>query len=70
MEHNEPGGTGCPADSAYLLDNAGREASARFSALAATLDPGTVSAHLEVGSCQEDTSATLPIGPESRANRK
>jgi SAM-dependent methyltransferase len=46
MEHNEPGGTGRPAGQAYLLDNAGREASARFSALAAILDPGTIR-HLE-----------------------
>ena len=33
MQHNDPGGTGRPAGSAYLLDNAGKEASARFSAL-------------------------------------
>jgi SAM-dependent methyltransferase len=46
MEHNESGGTGCPAVSTYLLDNAGREASARFSALAAILDRGTIR-HLE-----------------------
>jgi hypothetical protein len=46
MEHNEPGGTGRPAGQAYLLDNAGREDSARFAALAAILDPGTIR-HLE-----------------------
>jgi SAM-dependent methyltransferase len=46
MEHNESGGAGRPAGSAYLLDNAGREASARFSALATMLDPGTIR-HLE-----------------------
>jgi SAM-dependent methyltransferase len=46
MEHNRSIGTGCPAGPAYLLDNAGREASARFSALAAMLDPGTIR-HLE-----------------------
>jgi SAM-dependent methyltransferase len=34
------------ANSAYILDNAGREASARFAALAAMYDPGTIR-HLE-----------------------
>jgi len=46
MEHNESGGAGGPANSAYVLDNAGREASARFAALAAMYDPGTIR-HLE-----------------------
>ncbi|WP_433965923.1 methyltransferase domain-containing protein [Tunturiibacter gelidiferens] len=46
MEHNESGGTGCPAGQTYLLDNAGKEASARFAALAAIFDPGTIR-HLE-----------------------
>jgi hypothetical protein len=45
MEHNESGSAARPG-SAYLLDNARREASARFSALATMLDAGTI-CHLE-----------------------
>ncbi len=46
MEHNEPRSAGRSVGSVYLLDNAGKEASARFAALAAMLDPGTIR-HLE-----------------------
>jgi len=46
MENNQSSGAGHSADSAYVLDNAGREASARFDALAAMYDPGTIR-HLE-----------------------
>jgi SAM-dependent methyltransferase len=46
MENSQSSDTGYSANSAYILDNAGREASARFAALAAMYDPGTIS-HLE-----------------------
>jgi hypothetical protein len=42
MENNESCGAGRSANSAYVLDNAGKEAPARFAALAAILDPGTI----------------------------
>jgi SAM-dependent methyltransferase len=46
MENIESSGAGHSANSAYILDNAGRETSARFAALAAMYDPGTIR-HLE-----------------------
>lgn len=46
MDDNESSGAGCSANSLYTLNNAGREASARFTALAAMYDPGTIR-HLE-----------------------
>jgi SAM-dependent methyltransferase len=46
MENNESSPAGHPANSIYALDNAGREASARFGALAAMYDPATIR-HLE-----------------------
>jgi SAM-dependent methyltransferase len=46
MENDESTRSGYSADSIYTLDNAGREASARFDALAAMYDPGTIR-HLE-----------------------
>jgi SAM-dependent methyltransferase len=46
MENNQPSAAGRSANTAYTLDNAGREASARFDALAAMYDPGTIR-HLE-----------------------
>jgi SAM-dependent methyltransferase len=46
MENNKKSSAGYSAISAYTLDNAGREASARFAALAAMYDPGTIR-HLE-----------------------
>ncbi len=46
MENNESCGAGRSANSAYVLDNAGKEASVRLAALAAILDPGTIR-HLE-----------------------
>jgi hypothetical protein len=42
MENNESCGAGRSANSAYVLDNAGKEAPARFAALAAILDPVTI----------------------------
>jgi SAM-dependent methyltransferase len=46
MENNESSGAGSSANSVYALDNAGREASGRFSALATMYDPATIR-HLE-----------------------
>jgi len=46
MEDNQSSGAALSPDSAYILDNAGREASVRFDALAAMYDPGTIR-HLE-----------------------
>jgi 2-polyprenyl-3-methyl-5-hydroxy-6-metoxy-1,4-benzoquinol methylase len=46
MEGNETIGARSPAEGAYLLDNAHKEAAARFTALSAMFDPGTVR-HLE-----------------------
>ena len=46
MKDREPSGARRFVDSGYALDNAGREASARFAALAALYDPGTIR-HLE-----------------------
>jgi tRNA A58 N-methylase Trm61 len=46
MENIESSGTQRYGGSAYVLDNAGKEASARFAALAAMLDPETIR-HLE-----------------------
>ena len=46
MDDNESSGAGCSANSVYALNNAGREASSRFTALAAMYDPGTIR-HLE-----------------------
>jgi SAM-dependent methyltransferase len=46
MQKSESSGAGHSANSAYILDNAGTEASARFAALAAMYDPGTIR-HLE-----------------------
>jgi SAM-dependent methyltransferase len=46
MKNNESNGAGYSANSVYILDNAGRETSARFAALAAMYDPGTIR-HLE-----------------------
>ena len=46
MDDNQSSGAGCSANSVYALNNAGREASARFTALAAMYDPGTIR-HLE-----------------------
>lgn len=46
MEKAEPSGARSSADSSYLLDNAGREAPARFAALSAEFDPVTIR-HLE-----------------------
>jgi SAM-dependent methyltransferase len=46
MDDNESSGAGSSANAIYALDNAGREASARFAALAAMYDPGTIR-HLE-----------------------
>ena len=37
MENNESCGAGSSANSAYVLDNAGKEASARFAALAGVM---------------------------------
>ena len=46
MNGNETSSARRPTDSAYLLDNAGREAPTRFAALSAMFDPGTIR-HLE-----------------------
>jgi SAM-dependent methyltransferase len=46
MENDGSSRAGRSATSIYTLDNAGREASARFAALAAMYDPGTIR-HLE-----------------------
>ncbi len=46
MENNESCGAGRSANSASVLDNAGKGASVRFAALAAISDPGTIR-HLE-----------------------
>jgi SAM-dependent methyltransferase len=46
MDDHEPSGSGSSAKAVYALDNAGREASARFNSLAAMYDPGTIR-HLE-----------------------
>src|ERR1700761_5912573 len=46
VKDREPSGARCFVDSGYALDNAGREASARFAALAALYDHGTIR-HLE-----------------------
>jgi SAM-dependent methyltransferase len=46
MENDGSSGAGHSATSIYTLDNAGKEASARFDALAAMYDPGTTR-HLE-----------------------
>jgi SAM-dependent methyltransferase len=46
MENIESSDTGYSANSAYILDNAGRETPERFAALAAMYDPGTIR-HLE-----------------------
>jgi SAM-dependent methyltransferase len=46
MANNQSSVAGHFANSAYTLDNAGREAPARFDALAAMYDPGTIR-HLE-----------------------
>ncbi|HTC75094.1 MAG TPA: methyltransferase domain-containing protein [Edaphobacter sp.] len=46
MENNESNSARYSANSVYTLDNAGREASARFAALAAMYDPVTIR-HLE-----------------------
>jgi SAM-dependent methyltransferase len=42
MENRETIGVQSPTDAAYLLDNAGKEAPARFAALSAMFDPGSV----------------------------
>src|SRR5437899_8672325 len=42
MQNNESSGAGQSATSAYVLDNAAKEASARFDALAAMYDPVTI----------------------------
>jgi SAM-dependent methyltransferase len=46
MENNQSNGAGSSANSDYALDNAAREASSRFDALAAMYDPITIR-HLE-----------------------
>ncbi|HKV81937.1 MAG TPA: methyltransferase domain-containing protein [Candidatus Sulfotelmatobacter sp.] len=46
MENRETASARCSEKGTYLLDNAGREAPARFSALSAMFDPGTIR-HLE-----------------------
>jgi SAM-dependent methyltransferase len=46
MDKNESSGAGPAPNSDYALDNSAREASARFAALAAMYDPGTIR-HLE-----------------------
>lgn len=46
METNEPSAIRLSVDPAYVLDNAGKEASARFASLAAMLNPETIR-HLE-----------------------
>jgi SAM-dependent methyltransferase len=46
MKHSKTREPGSSTDAAYLLDNAGREAPARFAALSAMFDPGTIR-HLE-----------------------
>ena len=46
MNGNETSSARRSTDSAYLLDNAGREAPTRFAALSAMFDPGTIR-HLE-----------------------
>jgi|SRR5271165_4313374 len=48
METSKTGTARRSSDSKYLLDNAGAEASARFAALSAIFDPGTIR-HLEDG---------------------